>query len=300
MSRRRPAFSLVEFVVLLGVAALLGSILIPYLANAREMDRRTRCARNLANFAVILREYAKVNNYLLPSVPYDAINKPNGYTAFTGPDDANPFAPESKVAANDVSASLFLLMRYGYISNGREPGFSLYVCPSSDDVPDRLIDAVGKPVTAIERSNFRLPANLSYGYCSPFSGAAKFRMNTDWLDPSFAVMADKGPGVAGPNNDVTHPPFGAPPLEMSKANSNNHDKAGQNVLYGDGHVAFERTPYCGYGDRNTSPDNIYTAAAPGPTTLPFTGGAVKGYFGRSFAPSNWGDSYIVPGEHERE
>ena len=302
MTSRNPrrAFSIVEFLVLIGVVALLGSIFIPYLSRAREMDRRTRCARNLANFAISLREYAKVNNYLLPSVIYDAQIKPNGYTAFSAPDDPNPFAPGSKVASNDVTASLFLLMRDGYISDGREIGLSLYICPSGGDYSDRLTDASGRQASVDRRSNFRSPQNLSYGYCSPFSSAAKFRMNTDWLDPTFAVMADKSPGVGGSNEDVTGPAFNAPPLEMSKANSNNHDKAGQNVLYGDGHVSFERTPYCGYRDKNTQPDNIFTASGVGPTTLPASFVPAKGFFGRKYAPSNWGDSYIVPSEHDRD
>jgi prepilin-type processing-associated H-X9-DG protein len=42
---------------------------------------------------------------------------------------------------------------------------------------------------------------------------------------------------------------------MRKANSNNHDKDGQNILYGDGHVAWESNPFIG-----VNRDNIYTTA----------------------------------------
>jgi prepilin-type processing-associated H-X9-DG protein len=295
----RQGFSIIEFLVLIGVVALLGSIFIPYLSRTREMERRTRCADHLAKFAMILREYAKQNNYLLPSTPYDAVGKPNGYTAFTGADEANPFAATTTVASNDVTASLFLLMRENYISNGREVGLSLYICPSSNDVADLLTDANGRAVSVSQRSNFRLPANLSYGYCSPFSSAAKFRMNTDWLDPTFAVMADKSPGVSV-TSDVTAPPIDAPALEIARANSNNHGQAGQNVLFGDGHVSFERSPYCGYHDRSIKSDNIFTASAKVPTTLPTATDPVRGYFGRKYAPASWEDSYIVPSEHDRE
>src|SRR5205085_849313 len=105
----------------------------------------------------------------------------------------------------------------------------------------------GRRVTAQQRSNFRSARSLSYGYCSPFSSAPKFRMNTDWLAPTFAVMADKSPGIGSPADaDVTGPAVGAPASEIRKANSNNHGGAGQDVLFGDGHVCFERTPYCGY------------------------------------------------------
>ena len=41
---------------------------------------------------------------------------------------------------------------------------------------------------------------------------------------------------------------------MKKANTNNHDKDGQNILYGDGHVAWESNPFVG-----VNRDNIYSA-----------------------------------------
>jgi prepilin-type processing-associated H-X9-DG protein len=176
----------------------------------------------------------------------------------------------------------------------------MYICPSSSDVPDTLTDTAGRPVAAQQRSNFRSPHNLSYGYCSPFSSAPKFRMNTDWLAPTFAVMADKSPGINPPDFDVTAPALGAPASEIRKANSSNHGGAGQNVLFGDGHVDFKRTPYCGYHDTATQPDNIYTAAAPAPTTAPFGQTPIRGYFGRRFAPASWEDSYLVPSENDRD
>src|SRR5438445_8065656 len=88
----RPAFTVVELLVSIGILVLLVSIFIPYLSKAREMERRVRCSRNLANFAILFREYAireenVIGVPLLPSVIYDDKNHPNSYTAFTGPDD---------------------------------------------------------------------------------------------------------------------------------------------------------------------------------------------------------------------
>jgi type II secretory pathway pseudopilin PulG len=305
MVRRRSAFTLVEFLVLLGVVVVLISIFIPYLAKTRETSNRIKCMHNLQNFAILFREYAiREENVtgvpLLPSVVYDGQNHPNSYTAFTGADDPNPFRPGSAVAANDVTASLFLLVRYGYISHGREVGLSMFICPSSDDSADRLTDANGRPVTHTQRSNFRSASNLSYSYCSPFSSASGFRMNSDWLRSTFAVMADKNPGIDGRGSDVTAPAYQAPALEIRKGNSLNHGQAGQTVLYGDGHVEFTRTPYCGFYDENRAPDNIYTAAARGPTTAPSAWMPPKGYFGRKYAPTSWEDSYLVPSEHDRD
>ena len=49
---------------------------------------------------------------------------------------------------------------------------------------------------------------------------------------------------------------------MAAANSNNHANKGQNVAYGDTHVEFQKTPYCGaHHDSTGISDNIYTAGA---------------------------------------
>jgi prepilin-type processing-associated H-X9-DG protein len=51
---------------------------------------------------------------------------------------------------------------------------------------------------------------------------------------------------------------------MANANSNNHNGDGQNVLYADGHVEFQNTPFAGM-QRGTGTkgwrDNIYTGVA---------------------------------------
>ena len=120
----------------------------------------------------------------------------------------------------------------------------------------------------------------------------------DTRPSDFALLADKSPGVSGKDDDVVGPSFNAPPLELAKANSSNHRKAGQNVLYADGHVAFQSTPFCGVG-QGVRRDNIFTALSP----IPLTPGQrpppeSNGFFGRNIGPSWINDSYLVPAEGE--
>jgi len=175
-----------------------------------------------------------------------------------------------------------------------------FICPSSGQRTDPLTDATGNPVPAARRGNFRSSHHLSYAYASPFSatfgkpGGDDF--NTDKLPPGFALMADRGPNPRGDaqavTGDAAGPPADAPPLQMARANSTHHNGAGQNVLYADGHVAFQDTPYCG-----NEGDNIYTVLWPSILQKGHSPPAKgEGYRGQNLGPSYPGDSYLVPRE----
>ena len=280
-------FSLVELLVLLAILVLLASIFVPFLLRARENERRVRCTDNLRVIQQALKAYATANGNNLPRVTYEPSRSPAGYVAWTGAASADPFTRGSNVRANDVTASLWLLVRGGLVSPAR------FVCPSAPDEPDPAPDPKA-------RSNFSGPRNLSYSYASPFSAAAAYRLNTDLLKFDFAVLADKNPGTGG-DDTVTGTPYSAGPFALAKSNSNNHSQAGQNVLYADGHVSFQATPYCGVGDGAVR-DNIYTAMSAGPLaegSEPARDAvAANGVLARDIGPAWAGDSYLVPTDDE--
>ncbi len=287
-SNTARAFTLVELLVVIGIVVLLLSIFIPYLGSLRESDRRVRCADNLARIRDGLQIYARDNDKNLPRVIYDEVSKPNSYTCYTGADAADPFDPAGGVQPNDVTASLWLLVRKSLVKRSK------FICPSTSHYKDPLFDAQGRPVSSRRRGNFRQPQYLSYSYASPFGSAEYYRLNSDWMDPELAVVADKNPGTGGHGDNVAGPAHDAQPLALSAANSNNHDKAGQNVLYADGHVAFQRTPYCGLKG-----DNIYTALSAQPLhpgEQPPANG--NGVIGPNIGPAWNADSYLVPTDDE--
>lgn len=297
-SCNQRGFSLVELLVVIGLLILLLSIFVPYFSSLIETNRRTRCQENLRRIGFALSEYAADNRGAFPRVRYDAEKNPHGFTAFTGPDAVNPFAADSAVSPNDVTASLWLLVRGSYVRSNDDGDSSgagathVFVCPSrSGGFADPMRDASGNAIAASQRGNFRSTDNLGYSYASPFSDASGYGMVDFYLDARFAILADRNPGI-GRGSDVTAPARDAAPMEMAQANSRNHDRAGQNVLFADMHVEFSSTPYCGVGD-----DNIYTAVAQAPI---FTGIAPEkhsnGYFVPSGAPAWQTDSFLVPAD----
>jgi prepilin-type N-terminal cleavage/methylation domain-containing protein/prepilin-type processing-associated H-X9-DG protein len=288
---RRRGFSLVELMVVLAILVILASIFIPYMSKLRESDNRVRCANNLREIMQALHAYASfkdkagVASHDYPSVVYDQAHNPNGYTAFTGADSPNPFAKDSTVHANDVTASLWLLVRYNLISPAR------FICPSTSN----SADSSSHPE---QRSNFTDGSHLSYSYASPFSSAPGYKMNDSTHVADFALVADKNPGTRGKYNSVIGPAYSAAPLELARANSNNHRKVGQNVLYADGHVQFQTTPYCGIG-QDVKRDNIFTALSP----IPLSPGQrppveSNGFYGHDVGPSWTNDSFLVPADDE--
>jgi prepilin-type N-terminal cleavage/methylation domain-containing protein/prepilin-type processing-associated H-X9-DG protein len=284
---RRGGFSLVELLVVIGIIVILFSIFVPYVAKVRENDHRAKCAENLRMINSKLQVYAAANHHFFPRVVYDPAHNPDGYAAFTAPASTDPFAKDSQVRPNDVTASLWLLVRADLV----QP--AAFICPSTGDTPE--------PADISEfsrRSNFSGKDHLSYSYASPFSSAPGYVLN-DYLPADFALMADKNPGIdPRTGSTVIGPAYNALPFSLALANSDNHGRAGQNVLYADGHVAFQPTPYCGVGNA-AERDNIYTALQEHPIpigqTPPVEG---NGVIGHDVGAAWKFDSYLVPTEQD--
>jgi prepilin-type N-terminal cleavage/methylation domain-containing protein/prepilin-type processing-associated H-X9-DG protein len=209
---RHYGFSLIELLVVIGIVAILIAMLLPALVRARESSRTVMCAAQLRQIGLAIHAYASSNGGLLP-----AWSNVHSY-----PNDVNP---------NDPLGPGWIVLLTPYI--GVHPDSPVYRCPAypSDD----------SPVTYFISARWE---HLQEPH------VRSIPMGRIRLSSQFILSADVS------SQDWYLPPFGNRHLSFDDIDKDdarnrcliffgepggyNMHRAGNNVLFADGHVQIFR------------------------------------------------------------
>jgi prepilin-type N-terminal cleavage/methylation domain-containing protein len=257
---KRKGFTLVELLVVIAIIALLMGILMPALSRVRQLAFRMTCGTNLSGIGKAMLIYSNDYEDELPraggrTTEWGAVRDwtaDNRYTAFG-------VSPADNTGGNaSISSCFYLLVKYAEVTP------KSFICKGDAGTTEfKLSEMTNIPTDfeLIQAWDFgpaaESPEHCSYSYHMPFGLYAL----TVSSEPGFAVASERNPWIVSPaaqagafatfTPDIN--PYTGSNEDAKAGNAIAHQNEGQNVLFLDSHVNFEKRSYCSVED-----DNIFT------------------------------------------
>ncbi|MFH1418746.1 MAG: type II secretion system protein [Planctomycetota bacterium] len=229
--KRSKAFTLVELLTTIAIIGALLSILLPSLSRVREETKRTVCASNEHGIGQAFYIYAQAGPSVFPMIA-QVFEGGTGNMQLFHPADRT--SQPSTTGIPSPTVDLWAVVRKSYTVPKQ------FICPSTPDFPDPARDTT-------VYFDFYASRHLSYAY--QYQHDPNRRTIGVASEPTFPVLADSNPYIKGGLSGAS-PTLQNDRNSMWRGNSVNHtEREGQNILFQDGHVDFERGPDVGLSGR---------------------------------------------------
>jgi len=233
-TRRQPhartAFTLVELLVVIGIIAVLISILMPALRRARQHAQRTACLSQMRQIGVALAGYCAEHKGRTPVQIYDAVRNWGDPAVYDSPPLPN--------GGHLVNRSGFAAL-LPYLGAEKR----VFACPASFDY---TWNNPADNATALSDTSYmgnqavhdRRLAKIRRSAEVVYVQENRFRWNIAWLRPARVTPVNARPQVysmwcwQNPNNHRGGRPWG-------QEYSNNHEEGG-NLAFVDGHAEYRK------------------------------------------------------------
>ncbi|WP_437222301.1 DUF1559 domain-containing protein [Planctomicrobium sp. SH661] len=191
---KRSGFTLIELLVVIAIIAVLVSLLLPAVQQAREAARRSQCKNNLKQIGLALHNYHDVHNIFPPTMNTVVA----GNAGYSGPNTTVFLLPFVDQAALYNGGDYNVPMSYNpnYTNFGNRT-ISFQICPSN-------------PEGARRSDNWQNDSFLSHGAsyvpcggptsaggypnassdCAAAGGLATFCPDTNWRDAALGIFAN--------------------------------------------------------------------------------------------------------------
>ncbi len=280
---KRKGFTLVELLVVIAIIAMLMGILMPALARVRQIAYRMICGTNLSGIGKAMLIYSNDNEEDYPKAGHAlstwSVNREIR-------DWSNQDGRQYGMAPSDVTitSSLYLLIRdvdltpKQFVCKG-DVGTKAFKLSDARNLPQDVDDITDVWDFGDLTDTDLVPGQYcSYSYHMPyFAGSPLVAYPIIVVsNPAYPVCADRNPyldknavgylegsgGCEAGDKDEDPPtwedPYGSGAEhyfdEDKTGNAAAHQREGQNVLFNDQHVTFEKYPNCGFAN-----DNIWKA-----------------------------------------
>ncbi len=270
--KRQKGFTLVELLVVIAIIALLMGILMPALARVRQIAYRMVCGTNLSGIGKSMLLYANDNeeDYPISGVKPSIWSSSEAIPSWFNEDQDVAFGSATATDAT-VSSCFYLLLKYydlsakQFVCKGDGAKAFTTDAPNAEGDVGSLTDFELEDAWDFGSSTDGVPGDyISYSYQIPFSAPAL-------ADRSYPIYATSSPGapVCADRNpwldmnaksrledDELDDPEWTSENKYEDTDKKEvaaaHQFEGQNVLFNDIHVSFEKRPNCGVQN-----DNIY-------------------------------------------